>query len=117
MADSCVCARVLRLKNELDDWARRCPDRLTLVHVLGNKPEDKAPAGWVNTDTYYAATGWIDERKVEKNAFKASEDTLVLVSGVDAMVTALCGPREEAHLKQGSVLDNLGYTTGMITKL
>ena len=30
------------------------------MHVGGLKPDDAPPAGWVNTDTYTAATGWID---------------------------------------------------------
>ena len=41
----------------------------------------------------------------------------VFVCGVANMYKALCGPREEAEVKQGSALDNLGYTTEMVCKL
>ena len=85
--------------------------------MVGNKADDKAPSGWVNTDTYTAATGWVDEAKVRKYAFEASEDTLVLVCGLPAMYKAMCGPREEAHVAEGTVLDNLGYTKQMVAKL
>ena len=43
-------------------------------------------------------------------------DTLVFVCGVPAMYEALCGPRGEAALKDGSVLKKLGYTRDMVFK-
>ena len=41
-----------------------------------------------------------DERMIEKYAFGPSADTLVLVCGLPAMYASLCGPREEATLRE-----------------
>ena len=59
--------------------------RLKIVHVVGNKPDDPAPAGWESTPTYTAETGWIDEAKIAKYAFPPAEDTLLFVCGLPPM--------------------------------
>jgi hypothetical protein len=106
-----------RLKDELDEWARTHPDRLTIVHVVGNKPDDPPPPGWKTTNEYTAESGWIDEKKIQKYAFEPSHDTLVFVCGLPPMYAALCGPRDTAALSDGCVLANLGYKTEMVAKL
>lgn len=51
------------------------------------------------------------------DAFEPRHDTLVFVCGLPAMYKVLCGPREESTLRDGSVLEQLGYTSDMVTKL
>ena len=105
------------LKEELDEWGRKLPHRITIVHVLGAKPDDPPPPGWKTTDAYVAESGWIDRQKLEKYAFPAAKDTLCFVCGLPAMYASLCGPREEPFVREGSVLDQLGFTAGMVAKL
>lgn len=45
--------------------------------------------GWVDTDTYTAETGWIDEAKIQKYCFPPSEDTLLFVCGLPPMYQVL----------------------------
>ena len=98
-------------------------------------------AGWVDTPEYIAETGWVDQAKsitelrleqtsssrsshivcpsqfrshigaVQKYCFPPAEDTLLFVCGLPPMYNALCGPRTEKELKEGTVLHSLGYTT------
>ena len=105
------------LKAELDAWARAHPGRLNIVHVVGNQPDDPAPPGWESTATYTAETGWIDESKIANYAFPPADDTLLMVCGLPSMYEALCGPRTEASLREGSVLWDLGYTEAMVAKM
>jgi len=84
---------------------------------VGNRPDDPPPAGWESTPTFTAETGWIDEAKIAKYAFAPSEDTLLFVCGLPPMYTALCGPRTEKELGEGTVLQKMGYTTKMIAKM
>merc|ERR1712048_1119767 len=105
------------LKDELDSWARAHASRLKVVHVVGNQPEDPAPPGWEDTSTYTAETGWIDEAKIRKYAFPPAADTLVFVCGLPGMYHVLCEPRNEKELREGSVLQNLGYTADMVAKM
>jgi len=105
------------MKDELDAWAKAHPDRFRLVHVVGNRPDEPPPAGWESTSTYTAETGWIDEAKIKKYCHAPAEDTLVLVCGLPVMYENLCGPRTEKTLKEGSVLQRLGYTTEMLAKM
>lgn len=105
------------MKAELDAWAAKYPTRFKLVHVVGNRPDEPAPEGWVDTPTYTAACGWIDEAKIQKYAFPPADDTLVFVCGLPPMYNILCGPRNEKELKEGSVLPKLGYTKEMVAKM
>ena len=104
------------MKEELDAWAKQS-GRLKLVHVVGSQPDDPAPQGWETTDTYIAETGWVDKAKIEKYCFPPSPDTLLFVCGLPGMYNALCGPRNEKELKDGSVLQQLGYTAAMVAKM
>ena len=105
------------LKDEIDEWARTHPHRLSVVYVVGEAAGERAPPGWQTTDTYTAEAGWIDEQKIRKHAFGPAIDTLVLVCGLPAMYAALCGPREETSVREGSTLAALGYTREMVAKL
>lgn len=110
-------AEDILMKAELEAWAVAHSDRLRVVHIIGNAPDDLRPEGWSTTDTYVAETGWIDAEKIKKYCFTPSEDTAVFICGLPNMYEALCGPRGEAELKPGTVLETLGYTSDMITKL
>lgn len=105
------------MKAELDAWAAKHPDRFRIIHVVGNKPDDPPPPGWVDTPTYTAATGWIDEAKIVQYAPKPAEGSLIFVCGLPPMYNALCGPRTEKELREGSVLQSLGYTAQMVAKM
>jgi len=105
------------MRTQLDEWAAKSAGRLKVVHVVGNRPDDPPPAGWESTPTFTAETGWIDEAKIAKYAFAPSEDTLLFVCGLPPMYTALCGPRTEKELGEGTVLQKMGYTTKMIAKM
>ena len=105
------------LKEELDLMAKAHPDRLQLVHVVGTSPDELAAPGWTSTPTYTAETGWIDEAKIRRYAFGPSEDTLVFVCGLPSMYDALCGPRNEKELAEGTALKALGYTAEMVAKM
>ena len=105
------------MKDELDKWAAAHPQQLKIVHVVGNRPDEPAAPGWESTKTFTAETGWIDKAKIEKYAFPPAEDTLLFVCGLPPMYEALCGPRTEKDLKEGSVLHELGYTMDMVAKM
>jgi len=105
------------MKNELDAWASKFPERLKVVHVVGNLPDDPAPPGWENTTTYTAETGWIDEAKIAKYCFPPADDTMLFVCGLPVMYNVLCGPRTEKELLAGSVLHKLGYSADMVAKM
>ncbi len=34
---------------------------MQVVHVVGDRPDEPPPAGWVSTASYTAESGWIDE--------------------------------------------------------
>ncbi len=59
----------------------------------------------------------MDEQIIRKHADAPATDTLVLVCGLPAMYDTLCGPRAEAGLAEGSVLQRLGYTAAMVRKM
>lgn len=105
------------LKDELDAMAAAHPERLKVVHVIGTSHDSPAPPGWSDTPTYVAETGWVDEAKIRKYAFAPRADTLLFVCGLPGMYDALCGPRTEPELADGSVLQRLGYTKEMVAKM
>ena len=105
------------LADELSAFAKAAPDRLKIVHVIGATADAARPDGWVDTDTYTAETGWVDEGKISKYAFPPAEDTLMFVCGVPGMYEIMCGPRTEKELKEGSVLQKLGYSAEMVAKM
>jgi cytochrome-b5 reductase len=98
------------LRDELEALQAAHPDRFKLTHVIGGAPEAEASKGWEGE------VGWIDGPKIEKHCAKPAPDTLVFVCGVPAMYDALCGPRGEKTLPEGSVLQQLGYTQEMVFK-
>lgn len=105
------------LKDELDAYARKFPNRFKLVYIVGDTADAAAPAGWTSTDHMTAETGWIDEAKVKAYAFPPSEDTLVFVCGVPGLYELLCGPRGDKEVKEGSLLHKLGYSKEMVAKM
>lgn len=105
------------LRDELDGWAAAHPGRLTVVHCVGESADAPPAEGWADTPTFVAEAGWVDEAKVARHAFPPADDTLVFVCGLPAMYDALCGPRGEAGLAEGSVLQRLGYTAEMVSKM
>ena len=54
------------LREELDAYAAKFPERFKLVYVVGDSADAPAPAGWESTPEgkYVCDTGWIDEPKV-----------------------------------------------------
>jgi cytochrome-b5 reductase len=102
---------------ELEEKAKSQPGRLKVVHVVGNRPDEPRPDGWVDTPAYTAEVGWVDEAKIKQYALPPSDDTLVFVCGVPAMYESLCGPRGEKELKEGCLLRKLGYTDTMVAKM
>ena len=54
---------------------------------------------------------------MRKYAFPPSHDTLVFVCGREGMYKALCGPREDKQLMEGTLLSELGYTSEQVAKL
>ena len=76
---------------------------------------DSAPAE--RSQSFIVESGAIDKPKIEKYAFAPKNDTLLFVSGEHGMYAALCGPRSEKELKEGSTLHKLGYTTAMVSKM
>lgn len=105
------------LRAELEGWARRHPDRLKVVHVVGATADAALPAGFGSTDAFVAEAGWIDEEKVRRHCFAPAADTAVFVCGLPVMYDLWCGPRGEQELKPGTLLARLGYKTEMVSKL
>ena len=54
---------------------------------------------------------------MEQFAHPPSAETLVFVCGLPALYEVLCGPRTEKELAEGSVLQQLGYTSDMVAKM
>ena len=75
------------------------------------------PKGWASTSTYTAESGWVDEAKIDKYCYPPADDTLLFVCGLPPMYNALCGPRTERALRDGSVLHLMGYTADMVAKM
>jgi len=105
------------LREQLEKWAAAHADRFKLVYVVGNAPDEPAPEGWVSTDTYTAECGWIDQAKIEKYSPKPAPGSLLFVCGLPPMYNVLCGPRNEKELREGSVLQQLGYSADMVAKM
>lgn len=104
------------LKEELLAYKRRNPARLKLVFLVGETQDARRPTGWEDTADYIAEIGWINETLIRQHAFPPSPDTLVFVCGVPQLYDAVCGPRHEDFLHEGSVLERLGYTIDMVQK-
>jgi cytochrome-b5 reductase len=105
------------LKDELDGFARQHPDRLQIVHVVGETPDAPAPAGWESTETFTAETGWIDSAKIQRYCFPPAPETAIFVCGLPIMYDLWCGPRSENEIAEGTVLQKLGYTSEMVAKM
>jgi len=102
------------LFEELREFARLNPNRLTVVHCFSQEPLSN---GFCSTDEYIVEHGRIDEDKMRRYLFPPADDTCVMVCGLPIMYDLWCGPRAEPELKEGTVLHRLGYTSKMIAKL
>jgi len=98
------------MKDELAALEAKSGGRLKVVHVVGTKPNQEPIAGWSGE------LGWVDKAKVEKYAFPPSDDTIVFVCGVPPMYKAMCGPRNEKEVAEGTILHSLGYSDSMVSK-
>ncbi|XP_070154657.1 NADH-cytochrome b5 reductase 3 isoform X2 [Polyergus mexicanus] len=78
------------LRDELDDIAKKHPNKLKLWYTL-----DTSSEGW----SY--STGYINTEMIEKHVFPPSLDTIVLMCGPPPMINSACIPN----------LDKLGYDT------
>ena len=119
------------MRDQLHEWATLFPEgaakggELKIVHVIGESPDSKKPAGMDSTVEYTVERGWIDEKIVDKYAFKPgtnaeNEEHLILVCGPAALERAMCGPpgpRSDDVLGEGSVLKKLGYFGENVVKL
>ena len=105
------------MRSELEAYATQHGKRFKLVYLVGATADAPAPEGWASTASYVAETGWIDEATLKKHAFPPKDDTLVFVCGVPGMYETLCGPRTDKELKEGSLLQKLGYTKEMVAKM
>ena len=101
------------LRDELEAYAKKHADRFRLVMVVGQAKDDKGPPGWHEAGN---DSGWIDEEKVAKYCYPPSESTCVFVCGVPPMYNALCGPRDQKEIKEGSTLHKLGYANSSCFK-
>ena len=101
------------LRGELEAYAKKHADRFRLVMVVGQGKDDEGPPGWHEAGN---DSGWIDEEKVAKYCHPPADDTCVFVCGVPPMYNALCGPRDQKEIKEGSTLHKLGYANGSCFK-
>lgn len=76
------------LRDELDDIAKRHPNKLKLWYTV-----DTSSEGWPYS------TGYISTDMIEKHMFPPSSDTIVLMCGPPPMINFACTPN----------LDKLGY--------
>lgn len=100
---------------ELEVMAKAHTDRLKIVHIVGTSPTDSPPSEWDHVASVQG--GWIDEAKIKEYAAPPANDTLIFVCGLPGMYDALCGPRTEPELAEGSVLQRLGYSQKMVAKM
>merc|ERR1712014_550243 len=77
------------LKDLLDDWASKFPNRLKVVYVLSQAGED---------DTWSGERGHINKALMKQYIAPPSEDSQIFVCGPPPMYNALCGPRDEPEL-------------------
>ena len=98
------------LKDELDALVAKSAGRIKVVHVVGTQPDQAPIAGWDGE------LGWVDKAKFQKYAAPPSADTMVMVCGLPPLYDVFCGPRNEADVKEGSILHELGYTAEMVAK-
>lgn len=96
------------LGNEmLSKWTADYSDRLSVIHVLSNEPEDSKWEG---------ARGFISKDLIEKRlpAPSLGDDAIIFVCGPPPMYDALSGPRGEEDVK--GVLCEIGYTSSQVYK-
>lgn len=98
------------LKAELDRLAAAHADRLSIIYVVGEEPDDDRA---VANEGWEGETGWVDEEKVKRLAFPPAAGTVVWVCGLDAFYESMAGSRMKP-LAPDSALARLGYTEEMV---
>jgi hypothetical protein len=84
--------------------------RLKVVHVVGTSADQAPIAGWGGE------LGWVDRAKIETFCHPPSDETLVFVCGLPQLYAAMCGPRDEKGVAEGTILAELGFTEDMVVK-
>lgn len=92
-------------KEILDSWEEKS-DRLKVVHVLSDEPDDS---------NYVGEKGYISKDLIEKN-FPPPQDksNIIFICGPPAMYDALTGPRAEKDLS--GLLKEMGYSADQVYK-
>jgi cytochrome-b5 reductase len=98
------------LKDELASLVAASEGRLTVVHVVGTSADQAPIEGWDG------ALGWVDKAKIDQFCHKPAADMLMFVCGLPGLYAAMCGPRSETNVAEGTVLHQLGYTDNMVVK-
>jgi len=112
-------AEDILLRPELDELARRYPDRLRIHYVIGDTAEHTGGtecaggAEVCGTESDEYEYGWIDEEKIRRLGFPPADpgqdgSSAVWICGVDAMYNSLAGSRLK-RITQESTLYRLGY--------
>ena len=71
------------LKDDLDAYAKKFPDRFKVVYALDTSPKD-----------WQGLTGYVTEEAVQKHLPKPDEkDSVIFVCGPDPMLAALAGAK------------------------
>ena len=104
------------LKEQLDAWAKANP-RLKVVHVVGNRPDDPPPPAGRRPTRIRRRPGGSTRRRFPSTATRPPPTRWSSCAGCRRWHAALCGPRTEKELKEGSTLHKLGYTTAMVSKM
>lgn len=94
-------------KELLDFWAEQYSNRLNIVYVLSEEPEDS---------TWQGMRGVIDRPLLEEHLPPPSmENSRILICGPPPMYNAISGPRNEADSVTG-LLGELGYSAEQVYK-
>lgn len=95
-------------KTMIESWAKQYPNKLKLVHVLSDEPED---SDWTGV------RGYIDQKLMEDNGVpgpEVSDDIIFFVCGPPPMYDALCGPRDDKEIN--GLLKDMGYKNEQVYK-
>jgi len=94
-------------KQLLDEWAKKYPERLEVVHVLSNEPKESLWDG---------ARGFISKEMIQSKfgAPSLGEDVLIFVCGPPPMYKAFCGARDDKELS--GILADVGYNPQQVFK-
>jgi len=95
------------LKDRIDAWAAKYPDRFRVVYTLDNPPAD-----------WKGEKGFVSESMIKKYIAPPSDDVLVFVCGPPGMMKAVSGPKTPDY-QQGELqgaLKAVGYSEKHVYK-